>query len=191
MRAVRLASVLGDDVDYAIDRVRSPDGSTRSANHLYPVDIGQHRVLHLPVGSGQQRRVNRTAVDEHQHRPRQATSETADTDRPLIAVNLRDLDARRQPKRVWNGSHTGAADVLSRDDVYGCGASECIRGALGCGGDFDIGELREAQVLEFFNSLLVILSVVSTMSRECEARDEKQNPGEIETLAEQTQVVAL
>src|SRR5262249_44836073 len=58
------AGALGDDVDHAIDGVRSPDCSSGPANYLNTIDVGEDGILHLPVSPGEQGGVNGATVDE-------------------------------------------------------------------------------------------------------------------------------
>src|SRR5438445_497123 len=66
---VSILSFLGNDIDDRVDRVRSPDGPARPANHLDSLHILQQRVLDLPVHSGKQRGVHAASVNEHKDGP--------------------------------------------------------------------------------------------------------------------------
>ena len=65
--ALRFARRPGDDVDHAIDGVRSPERGAGPADHLDAIDVLEHHVLALPEDAGKQRRVDRAPVDEDQH----------------------------------------------------------------------------------------------------------------------------
>src|SRR6266853_4782882 len=62
--------ILSDDVDDPIYGVRSPNGASRPPDDFNPVHIFEQRVLNLPINPGKQRRVNRSSIDEHEHRSR-------------------------------------------------------------------------------------------------------------------------
>src|SRR6185369_16958486 len=54
--AGRAGGMLGDDVDHAIDGIRSPQRPSRAAHDLDAFDVFKEDVLHLPVDAGEQRR---------------------------------------------------------------------------------------------------------------------------------------
>ena len=56
---VGLLRGLGDDVDDAVDGVRSPDGAAGSADDFDAIDVFEQGVLHFPVGAGEQRACRR------------------------------------------------------------------------------------------------------------------------------------
>src|SRR5258706_2829678 len=55
-----------DDVDDAVDRVRAPERATRARDDLYPVDVLEQRVLHIPEHTGVQRGIDAAPLDEHE-----------------------------------------------------------------------------------------------------------------------------
>src|SRR6266478_2865538 len=61
--------ILGDDIDYSVDGICSPDGSTRASNDFDALNILKQGVLDLPINTCEQWRVNAPAVDKHQYRP--------------------------------------------------------------------------------------------------------------------------
>src|SRR5579862_2347801 len=71
---------LRNNVDHAVHGVRSPDGSTRSTNHLDPVDVFHHYVLNVPVRTCKKRGVNGPAVDQDENGTRQIGSKAANSD---------------------------------------------------------------------------------------------------------------
>src|ERR1700730_5772493 len=85
---------LGDDVNYAVDSVRSPQSCTGSPNDFDAVDILEHDVLNVPVNSGEERRVYAPAVDEDQQFVVKASIEAARTDGPFVFVNARHFQTR-------------------------------------------------------------------------------------------------
>ena len=60
--------VFGDDINYSVDRICSPDRSARASDDFDSFNILQQRVLDLPINAREQRRVNAPAVDQHQYR---------------------------------------------------------------------------------------------------------------------------
>src|SRR5208282_4878404 len=52
--SLRVRSLLRDDVDDPVYRVRAPHRSARSANHLDPVDVLQRHVLRVPINAAEQ-----------------------------------------------------------------------------------------------------------------------------------------
>src|SRR6267154_3238126 len=59
--------VLSNDIDNSIERVCSPDGTARPANYFDPVDVFQKGVLQLPINTGEQRCIDTSAVNQHEH----------------------------------------------------------------------------------------------------------------------------
>src|SRR5258705_5381038 len=84
-----------DDVDDAVDRVRAPERAPGAADDLDALDVLQEDVLDLPVGAGEEGRVDAAPVDENEHGAGQAGRETPHADGPLVRVDARNLDAGR------------------------------------------------------------------------------------------------
>jgi hypothetical protein len=104
--ALRFARLLRDDVDDAVDRVRAPERCAWAADDLDPVDVFDHRVLHVPLDARIDRRIERSAIHQHEELVRVLVVESADADGPLPRRLSRDLDARQ-------GSR-GAGEQVSR-----------------------------------------------------------------------------
>src|SRR5882762_6921596 len=85
-RSTGISGILGDDVDYAVDGVCSPDGAARASDHFDSFDVLKHGVLDLPVDAGEQRGVNAPAVDKYEYGSGEGTLESADTERPGVRV---------------------------------------------------------------------------------------------------------
>ena len=139
--------VLGDDIDYTVHRVRTPNGAARSADHLNAVDIVHVGVLNVPVGAGEKWRVNRAAVNQDQNGTRQIGPEAANADRPIVAVDARYLHARRQPQRFRNAGCARTPDVFTCDDVDGGRGLRNLGRFLGRRRHFNLGELFQGQLL--------------------------------------------
>src|SRR5260370_2138761 len=48
-RSVGFLSSFGDDIDYRVDGIRSPDGTAGASDDFDPVDILKQSVLHFPI----------------------------------------------------------------------------------------------------------------------------------------------
>ena len=119
------------------------------ADHFDPVDIVHQRVLHFPIGAIEERGIDGAAIDQHQHRPRQTRSKTANPDGPLVPVDARHFDARRQPQRFGNAGCAGTPDVVAGDDVDRRRSLKSLFGFLGESGDVDLRQLLQAHGLVF------------------------------------------
>jgi len=114
--ALRLGSRLGDDVNHRVDGVGPPDGGTRTSNHFDPIDVIEDKILGVPKNTREQPVIDRAAVDEHEQLVRVELVEAAHRHRPFVGVDLRDVDARRQPKQIGHRRHAGAPNVIMGDD---------------------------------------------------------------------------
>src|SRR5260370_3273573 len=83
-RSMGLLSSFGDDIDYRVDGIRSPDGTAGASDDFDPIDILKHCVLDLPINACEQRRVNAPAVRKDEHRSGECALESAHTDGPTI-----------------------------------------------------------------------------------------------------------
>src|SRR5689334_18949101 len=61
--SVRVLGTLRDDVDDAVDRVCAPNGAAGPANDLDSLDILQQHVLHLPIDTSEERRIDAPPVN--------------------------------------------------------------------------------------------------------------------------------
>src|ERR1700681_775558 len=57
-----------NNVDHAVDGVRSPDRAAGSPNYFDPLNIFQQYVLYIPINASKKRGVNAAPIDQHQHR---------------------------------------------------------------------------------------------------------------------------
>src|SRR5258708_15064213 len=88
--------VLRNDIDHTVDSICSPNGAPRASNDFNLFDILKQRVLDLPINAGEERRVDGSAVDQHEYRSGERTPESAHTERPCIRVHPGDFNTRRQ-----------------------------------------------------------------------------------------------
>src|ERR1700756_372682 len=112
-----VSGILGDDVNHGVDSICSPDRATWPAAHLDALDILQKCVLNLPPDSSEERRVDTSSVDKHQHRPREGASKSADPNRPCVRVDSRDFNPRCQAKDFWDARCTGAPNIFLGNNV--------------------------------------------------------------------------
>ena len=146
--AMRLARTPGDDVDHAVDGVRSPQGAAGAADDFDAVDVLEQHVLDFPVGAGEQRRVDAPTVDEDQHRAREPAAEAAYPDRGLAGVDARDLHSGSEAQCFGQGLRARALDVLPGDDEgRGRRVRHRLRGT-GHGGDLEAGQIGQGQLGE-------------------------------------------
>ena len=131
------------DVDHAVDGVGAPDRASRSADHLDPIDVLEHGVLHVPVDARVERRVDASPVHQDQELVRHQPVETARGDGPAISGHLGHLHARNHTKRVRDGAYAGASNVLGGDHVH---RGRSLAQELGLPGDRD--DLEAEEVLD-------------------------------------------
>ena len=93
---MRLFGALGDDVDYAVYRVRPPNRTPWSTNDFNSIHILQHHILDFPISTSEQSRVDGASVDEHKDIAGKIAPEAANADRPSMAVGLSHFHARYQ-----------------------------------------------------------------------------------------------
>ena len=91
---------LTDDIDHPIDRVGPPQRRPWPANDFDALDVGHHRVLHVPIDPGKGRRIDTAPVHQHQQLVGKTAIEPARTDRPAIGADLRHLQTRCHAQRI-------------------------------------------------------------------------------------------
>jgi hypothetical protein len=173
-KPLRILAILGDNVDHAVHGVRSPNSPARAANHFNAVDILHHRVLHFPVGPGQQGAVDAAAIDQDKHGAGEPAAESANSNGPFIGVDAGDFHAGSEPQRFGDGSRSGALDVYLSDDVNGGGRVPNLLWRLGGGADLEVAELLKAELLEGALRGLCVGRKLSMDSRRWPAEDEEQ-----------------
>src|SRR5882762_4060121 len=135
---------LRDDIDHRVDGVCSPDGSAGSANHFDPIDIREQCVLHLPINSCKQRRVNGSTVEEYQHGSGKAASESAHADGPFVGIDSGNLHPRHEAEDLWDTGRPGQANVLLCKDVNRRWSSRNRHRFFRYGRDLEVPELSQA-----------------------------------------------
>jgi hypothetical protein len=109
--ALRVRGRPGDDVNHAVDPVYAAQCGARAADHLDSLDVAQHQFLLVPEDAGEERRVHRAAVDEHEEVVADRVVEAARPDRVLAGVETRDLENGRQAERLRQAGRRRAADI--------------------------------------------------------------------------------
>ncbi len=59
--------VLGDDVDYTIYSIRSPDCAAGAANDFDPIYVFKQHILEFPIDAGKKRRIDVSAIDQDKY----------------------------------------------------------------------------------------------------------------------------
>src|SRR5438270_12921031 len=124
--------VFSDNVDHAIDGVRSPNRAARPTNYFDPLHIFQHHVLNVPIDTGKKRSVNAPAINQHQHRPGECASKATDTDRPGIGINARHLNPGYKPQDFRNAGGSGTSNLFLSENVNCGGGLPDLFGFLRC-----------------------------------------------------------
>jgi hypothetical protein len=78
-------------------------------------------------------------------RARALAKKAADTDRPGMRIDSRDLDAGDQTQGLRNGRRSRAPDVLAAEDVNRFGDAKEFLGLFGGRSDLEIHQFLEAQ----------------------------------------------
>ena len=120
--ALSVTGFLRDDVDNAVNGVRSPDGAARTADDLDAIDVREHEILDVPVDTFKEGRVDTAAIDQDQQAIGELAIESANTDSPLVALLARDIDARDEAKKFWDARGAGVADVILSEHGDRCGS---------------------------------------------------------------------
>jgi len=152
-RAARLGGAARDHVDHAVHRIGAPQRGAGTADHLDAIDVVEQRVLRIPEHAGEERRVDRAAVDQHQELVADRVVEAACADRVLPRIDPRHLEVRREAQRFGKTGHAGAADVLAGDHVERRGGVGEPLGAARYRRDLQIGQLLEAELGEIGSKL--------------------------------------
>ena len=145
---LRVLGALRGDVDHAVHRIGAPEGATRTADHLNPVDVLEQVILHIPFNAAIERRVDGPPVDQDQELVRQVRVESAGADGPVVGILLGHLKVVGQAQRLGNARGPRVDDVLVRDDLDRGGGVEELLGFLGDGGHLDVHQLLDAQLLQ-------------------------------------------
>src|SRR5438876_12737 len=116
-RSARIFGIPGDNVDDAVNGVRSPDGAPWAAYDFNPLHIFEENILEFPVHSGIERSVHTAPVDQHQHRLGVSVSKAAYTDRPCARIDTRDLHPRHQSEKFRDTGGAGPPDVFTGENI--------------------------------------------------------------------------
>jgi hypothetical protein len=146
-RPLGIGGGLGDDVDHSINRIRSPDGAAGSADDFDAIGVFEKGVLHFPIGAREKRSIHGAAVDQDQHGAREPRTEPPDSDQPFICVDAGHFDPWRQTQRLRDGGGARTPDVVAGDDVDGAGRLKCLHRLFRGGGDLELRQLLESEVL--------------------------------------------
>jgi hypothetical protein len=79
------------------------------------IDIRQGHVNLVPEHTGKTVRVYGSSVDQHQNLVRIERIEAANADRPLIAIDLRHIDAWHHSQQVGDAGGAGTPDIFAAD----------------------------------------------------------------------------
>ena len=133
--------MLGDDVDHPVHGVGAPQRRAGAANHLDPLHVLQHRVLHVPIHPREQGCIHAPPVHQHQKLVGKSPVEAAGANCPLARVEPRHVDPRNHAQRFGDGAGARSPDVLLCNDVDGSRRPGQLLFLLGCGGDLDVHQI--------------------------------------------------
>src|SRR5439155_14215739 len=77
-----------------------------------PLDVLKQCVLHLPIHAVTEWRVNAPAVDQYEHRARQAALESAHAESPSVGIDPADLNTRHQSQKLRQACGARPPDVF-------------------------------------------------------------------------------
>ena len=137
-----------DDVDHAVDGVRAPQRGPGAQDDLDALDLAERHILDVPEHPGEERRVDRPAVDQHQQLVGRLVVESAGSDRPLPGADTCHLQPWGKTKRFGQAGGSRAANVVLGDDEDGGGRLGNRLGLAAGGSDLDPGELVEIETGE-------------------------------------------
>ena len=110
--SLRVLAIPADDVDDAVHGVGSPQRRTRPANHFNPVNVLQHRVLHVPKHTREQRRINAPPILQDQQLVGKNVIEAARRNRPGVGIDLSDVQPRHHSQQVGNICRSGSTNIF-------------------------------------------------------------------------------
>ena len=113
--SVRINSLLGDDVDHAIDGVCPPNGSAGTADHFDPFDILKRHIQHVPEDSAEGGHIYRAAVYQHQQFVAELTVKSASADGPGVGVDLSHIHPRHHSQKIGDIRRARTGYILGRD----------------------------------------------------------------------------
>src|ERR1700676_326166 len=158
--ALRSFGFLGDDVNYAVHSIRSPQRCSGSTNDFNAVDILEHYVLYVPINAREERRVYASAVDAYQKFVVKASVEAARTDGPFVFVNARHFQTWDESQRLGNAGGARASQIFLGDhEDRGSGVRDLLR-ALRDGGHLNVHQVFHTQSGNVRHALLALGSAV-------------------------------
>src|ERR1041384_3207415 len=89
-----------------------PNPAPRAAYGLDSFDVLERHVDVVPEDTRERRRVDCSAVDQHQNLVRIPGIEPADADGPGVGINLLHVDTRSHTQQVRNVGSAGSSDIL-------------------------------------------------------------------------------
>lgn len=89
-----------EDVDDAVDRVGSPNGTAGTTDHFYLCNLLEWDIENFVKDAAERRHVHCSAIDHDQNFVAESPVEAADADGPTASVDLRDLHARHHTEQV-------------------------------------------------------------------------------------------
>ncbi len=117
VKSLRVCGALGNDIDHAIDRIRSPQRAPRTADDFDAIDVFEQIVLHVPEHPRIKRRIDGPPIDHDQQLIAQVRIEPPCADGPIVRVLLRNLQIVGQAQRLRNARGAGTPDILVRYDL--------------------------------------------------------------------------
>ena len=146
-RALRVGGAARDDVDGAVHGVGAPQAGARAADDLDALDVVDENVLRVPEDAGEERRVDRPAVDHHLELVRAVDVQPARVDHPGAAVEAADEERVREAEGFGEIADASAVEVFARQHLHGRGGTPDRVRTPGGGGDVDVEQLFDAQLL--------------------------------------------
>src|SRR5882672_2315234 len=171
---VRILGPLSDHVDDPVYRVCPPDSAARPPNDLDPLDILQQCVLHLPIDTSKERRIDAPPINQHQQRFGELAAESANTYRPMIGIRSRHFDTRGQPQDLRYAGCSRPSYVLLCDDVNRRRSLPHLLRLFRRSCNFHIAKLFQTQFLQASSSRLVSVWALSPTSLQRRYKRESQ-----------------
>src|SRR5258706_15020297 len=171
-RPLSIFGAPGDDVDYSVDGIRSPDSAPRPTDHFNALNILQRGGLDLPINTRAKRCVNAPSVDQYEQFAGDHRSKPAYAHRPVIGVDLCHFNPRRQAQDFGNIPGARPADILLGNNENGRRRLPNRPGLLGRGRNFDVAQISQAQLPQGFVRLWGCLRIGFGLS--AQARKQKK-----------------
>ena len=141
--ALRVAGFFGDDIDHAVDGVRSPDRAAGTTDHLYPRNVLQGKVERVPIHPAEGREINGAAIHHDQQFVAEKTVQAAGADRPRIGINLGDVHTGDHAQKIGNVRGSGPLNIIWSNHKDSSGRFGERLSLAGNGGDLDVHEVLD------------------------------------------------